>query len=66
MTDRSSKQVSTLTGKGWALCTACSRCMAAVRTAVQVGRDSAVAAKIFEKGLDEPRLLREPDYVLQV
>lgn len=41
-----------------AMCTACS--------CLQVGRDSAVAAKIFEKGLDEPRLLREPDYVLQV
>ena len=34
---------------------------------LQVGRDSGVAAKIFERGLDEPNLAlaREPDYVLQ-
>mmetsp|Transcript_30945 Transcript_30945/g.68528 ORF Transcript_30945/g.68528 Transcript_30945/m.68528 type:complete len:867 (+) Transcript_30945:78-2678(+) len=31
----------------------------------QFGRDSSVAAKIFEKGLEEPRLIKEPHYIMQ-
>ena len=30
----------------------------------QVGRDGGIATNIFEKGMEEPRLVKEPEYIL--